>query len=88
MDCATTNGNGSGICRRAGVGHIGVTAQDNRRFVEAVLYRYRAGISWRDLSERFGDWKEHASAVQPLGQEGCGRECLSIWPLMPTTSTR
>lgn len=26
-------------------------------FVEAVLYRYRAGIAWRDLPERFGDWK-------------------------------
>jgi transposase len=25
--------------------------------VEAVLYRYRAGIPWRDLPERFGDWK-------------------------------
>ena len=38
-------------------GHVGVTAQDNRRFVEAVLYRYRAGIPWRDLPERLGDWK-------------------------------
>ena len=38
-------------------GHVGVTAQDNRRFVEAVLYRYRAGIPWRDLPERFGDGK-------------------------------
>jgi len=25
-------------------GHVGVTARDNRLFVEAVLYRYRAGI--------------------------------------------
>jgi len=38
-------------------GHVGVTADDNRLFVEAVLYRYRAGIPWRDLPERFGDWK-------------------------------
>jgi transposase len=30
-------------------GHVGVTAKDNRLFVEAVLYRYRAGIPWRDL---------------------------------------
>jgi len=37
-------------------GAVGVTA-DNRVFVEAVLYRYRAGIPWRDLPERFGDWK-------------------------------
>lgn len=39
------------------VGHVGVTAKDNRRFVEAVLYRYRAGIPWRDLPERFGDFR-------------------------------
>jgi transposase len=30
-------------------GYVGVTAKDNRLFVEAVLYRYRAGIPWRDL---------------------------------------
>jgi transposase len=35
---------------------VGVTAKDNRLFVEAVLYRYRAGIPWRDLPARFGDW--------------------------------
>jgi len=39
-------------------GQVGVTARDNRLFVEAVLYRYRAGIPWRDLPERFGDWKQ------------------------------
>jgi len=39
-------------------GHVGVTARDNRLFVEAVLYRYRAGIPWRDLPARFGDWKK------------------------------
>jgi len=33
-------------------GTVGVTAKDNRLFVEAVLYRYRAGIPWRDLPER------------------------------------
>jgi transposase len=38
-------------------GDVGVTAKDNRRFVEAVLYRYRTGMPWRDLPERFGDWK-------------------------------
>jgi len=36
---------------------VGVTAKNNRLFVEAVLYRYRAGIAWRDLPERFGDFR-------------------------------
>ena len=39
------------------VGDRGVTAKDNRLFVEAVLYRYRAGVPWRDLPERFGDFR-------------------------------
>jgi transposase len=38
-------------------GTVGVTAKDNRLFVEAVLYRYRAGIPWRDLPRRFGDFR-------------------------------
>lgn len=38
-------------------GSVGVTAKDNRLFVEAVLYRYRTGIPWRDLPERFGDFR-------------------------------
>ena len=40
-----------------GSGYVGLTAQDNRLFVEAVLYRYRACIPWRDLPERFGDFR-------------------------------
>jgi transposase len=38
-------------------GTVGRPATDNRLFVEAVLYRYRAGIPWRDLPERFGDFR-------------------------------
>jgi transposase len=30
---------------------------DNRLFVDAVIYRYRTGIPWRDLPERYGQWK-------------------------------
>jgi transposase len=36
---------------------VGPTAKDNRLFVDAVLFRYRAGIPWRDLPERFGDFR-------------------------------
>ena len=38
-------------------GHVGVNAKDNRLFIEGVIYRFRAGIAWRDLPERFGHWK-------------------------------
>jgi transposase len=36
-------------------GSVGVTAANNRRFVEAVLLRFRAGLPWRDLPECFGN---------------------------------
>lgn len=38
-------------------GHVDAPAKDNRLFVDAVLYRYRSGIAWRDLPERFGDFR-------------------------------
>lgn len=38
-------------------GTVGVTGKNNRLFVDAVLYRYRAGMPWRDLPERFGDFR-------------------------------
>ena len=39
-------------------GSVGATARNNRLFVEAVLYRYRAGIPWRDRPERFGHFRK------------------------------
>jgi transposase len=36
-------------------GAAGSSIPGRSAFVEAVLYRYRAGIPWRDLPERFGD---------------------------------
>jgi transposase len=34
----------------------GVTARDNRLFLEAVLWRVRTGLPWRDLPCDFGNW--------------------------------
>lgn len=49
---------------------VGVTAKDNRLFVEAVIYRYRAGIPWRDLPERFGDWNNIARRHRRWSESG------------------
>jgi transposase len=37
---------------------VGVPAKAPRRCGEAVIYRYRAGMPWRDLPERCGDWQK------------------------------
>lgn len=37
-------------------GDPGVTAEDNRLFVNAVLWLAKTGAPWRDLPERFGKW--------------------------------
>jgi transposase len=34
----------------------GVTARDNRQFINVVLWIDRVGGPWRDLPERFGNW--------------------------------
>ena len=61
-------------------GHVGVTARDNRLFVEAVLYRYRAGV--------FGEACRNAAGIRSrilrdylAGQRAArGRGCSqSIW---------
>jgi transposase len=62
--------------------------------VEAVLYRYRAGIPWRDLPERFGDpikihtrfsrwaksgvWNSQNRRRQGCGSRGCRTGCSQI----------
>jgi transposase len=34
----------------------GATGKDNRLFLEAVLWRVRTGVPWRDLPGAFGKW--------------------------------
>ena len=31
--------------------------QDHRRVVEAIVFRYRTGVPWRDLPAEFGPWQ-------------------------------
>ena len=37
-------------------GDPGATGHDNRLFMEAVVWRVRTGVPWRDLPKAFGKW--------------------------------
>lgn len=57
---------------------VGVTAKNNRLFVEAVIYRYRAGIAWRDLPERFGNYKVIHTRFSRLAKKGIWETIFKI----------
>ncbi len=38
-------------------GKRGNRFRDQRPVVEGIVYRFRTGIAWRDLPERFGPWQ-------------------------------
>ncbi len=44
----------------------GVTATDNRQFLEAVLWIMRTGAPWRDLPEEYGRWHTLNSRTQVM----------------------
>jgi len=48
----------------------GVTAKDNRLFLEAVLWKVRVGSPWRDLPEGFGPWNSVFRRFRRWAQRG------------------
>ncbi|NET29689.1 MAG: transposase [Okeania sp. SIO1I7] len=51
-------------------GSMGVKAQNNRLFLEAVLDRFRAGIPFRDLPERNGYFRVIHTSFSPWSKTG------------------
>jgi putative transposase len=48
----------------------GVTAKDNRLFVEAVLWVARTGSPWRDLPPELGNWHNVFTRFSRWGKSG------------------
>lgn len=48
----------------------GVTAKDNRLFVESVLWIARTGSPWRDLPLELGDWHNTYTRFSRWGKKG------------------
>jgi len=48
----------------------GVTAKDNRLFLEAVLWKVRVGGPWRDLPPGFGAWNSIFRRFRRWAQRG------------------
>lgn len=78
------------------VGVVGANAKDNRLFVNAVLYRYKTGIPWRDLPQRFGDFRVVHLRHSRWSKSGVWRkvfEALSVdrddeWGMIDATIVR
>lgn len=48
----------------------GVTAKDNRLFLEAVFWRVRTGSPWRDLPPAFGNWNSQFRRFRRWARNG------------------
>ena len=60
-------------------GDPGRTAEDNRLFVNAVLWIARTGAPWRDLPERFGEWNSVFQRYNRWCKKGVFERVLQVW---------
>src|SRR5438093_11616078 len=61
-------------------GDPGVTAKDNRLFVNAVRFVAKTGIPWRDLPERFGYWHNVFQSFNRWCKKGVVTRILEVPP--------
>ena len=51
-------------------GQRGRPFRDHRQVVEAIVYRFRTGVAWRDLPEAFGPWQTVWKRHQRFSTDG------------------
>ena len=60
-------------------GDPGRTAQDNRNFLNAVLWIAKTGAPWRDLPERFGSWNSVFQRFNRWAKRGVWARLWDAW---------
>lgn len=64
----------------APTGRKGRPFTDARTMVEAIIYRYRCGIAWRDLPQVFGPWQTVWTWHHRMAQDGTWDRVLAKIP--------
>ena len=68
-------------------GHVGGTAEDNRLFVEAVLYRFRTGAPGVIYPSVSATGKRSINVSADGRRAGFSSAFSSCWPAITTTNT-
>jgi transposase len=76
-------------------GDPGVTAKDNRLFIDAVLWIAKTGAPWRDLPERFGNWYNVWKRLSRWAKKGVWQRVFEVlqdpdleWLILDSTVIR
>lgn len=59
-------------------GRPGRKFSDPRTMIEGIIYRYRAGIAWRDLPDAFGPWQTVWTWHRRMAAEGTWDAVLAV----------
>ena len=57
---------------------VGVTAKDNRLFVDGVLWVLRSGAEWKDLPEEYGRWKTSHKRYTRWARAGIWKKVFQV----------
>ncbi len=52
--------------------------RDHRQVVEGIIFRYRCGVAWRDLPERFGPWQTVWKRHRRFSRDGTWDRILAV----------
>src|SRR5215470_13135183 len=76
-------------------GQHGGIAEDNRRFLNAVLWVARTGAPWRDLPERLGNWNSQWRRFDRWAAKGIWEQVMAVlrdpdleWLILDSTVVR